>query len=703
MDALEFMKSANPQYIKVPGEDKKYEFSTGDDAGLFSLFIYRRGVDKYENWCGPVDHRDSLTTATNEGGYNKVYQICDELKKVLKSGTIQDDIEVRYDNSGYTYEYGQKIVHMIMPRKPMQYTVNFIVNNSINNSTVSNSTVQSTVTNSNVTNSAFIKNEKTHQINKALKIAVNDWKVTPVNDAYKLFPHNCTCCVDNKTVHADDMNHSWITVRKLSVTAHCLSHGNRAIIGEKSRSIRELFFEFKRNAGPSREAVELVLSAAESESLVRHGGQVFKGFKPISSYEEFVQKALKSQEAQKNFPRLVFSDLATFMEKADDDRFPFAKRDRRYIGFSNGLLDIVEGELVEGERNVIPRHCIDQPFSAEDIETPLFDRFIRHQIEDDDVFIYLLGLIGRLLYDVRQFDEFDVIPVVIGDTNTGKSTLAHIIRTMFDPCSVGTLDSKHEVIFGLSSLYQKEVLIATEINDKMVNQLSSDTFKNMVCGDTVSISRKYKEPIFVQWKVPIFLCGNQHISYRDEKGSVSRRLAIFKFEKYVDEIDGSLKDTIIENELSKIITKCLLAYRMLLKKSRLGFWKACPEYFKENRDDLNQETDYIYKFLSLGPDDNVWGSRYLYFIKVPGSTMLLEDFKNKFFNWLRFKHQNVKYKWTNDYSAFKRKGFEVVRTKICKVCHQEARKGCCDYYDPDNRTTRVTIKDIRCIDEEAGD
>lgn len=101
----------------------------------------------------------------------------------------------------------------------------------------------------------------------------------------------------------------------------------------------------------------------------------------------------------------------TFMENANDSRFPFAERDRRYIGFSNGLLDIVEGELVDNVVNVLPRHYIDQPFlGVDDVETPLFDRLVRHQLKDDDVYTYMLGLIGRLLYDVRQFD---VVPVIV--------------------------------------------------------------------------------------------------------------------------------------------------------------------------------------------------------------------------------------------------------------------------------------------------
>ena len=172
------------------------------------------------------------------------------------------------------------------------------------------------------------------------------------------------------------------------------------------------------------------------------------------------------------------------------------------------------------------------------------------------------------------------------------------------------------------------------------------------------------------------------------------------FDAYVSNANSSLKNDIIRTELSKLIAKCLAAYRMMIEHiGNKGFWDVCPDYFKENRDAMNENTDYIHMFLSLGPEDNSWGDgRYMYFIRDTNSSMLLEDFKKKFFNWMRFKHPNVKYRWTQDYSAFKRKGFDISRTNICKMCMQEARPDCCYFYDRSNRTTRVIIKYIRCID-----
>ena len=59
---------------------------------------------------------------------------------------------------------------------------------------------------------------------------------------------------------------------------------------------------------------------------------------------------------------------------------------------------------------------------------------------------------------------------------------------MFAPDSVGVLDSTHELIFGLQSKYNKEVIIAPEVNSSMVGQLSSDVFKKMISGELINVA-----------------------------------------------------------------------------------------------------------------------------------------------------------------------------------------------------------------------
>jgi hypothetical protein len=46
-------------------------------------------------------------------------------------------------------------------------------------------------------------------------------------------------------------------------------------------------------------------------------------------------------------------------------------------------------------------------------------------------------------------------------------------------------------------------------------------------------------------------------------------------------------------------------------------------------------------------------------MNLPVAAMLLQDFKNKFLNYMRFRHPGIKYRWSSDYSAFNRFGMLV--------------------------------------------
>ena len=66
--------------------------------------------------------------------------------------------------------------------------------------------------------------------------------------------------------------------------------------------------------------------------------------------------------------------------------------------------------------------------------------------------------------------------------------------------------------------------MAPEITDRMAQQLASDMFKKMICGELVNLPIKHGEALFKQWTVPMFMCGNRYMSYADDKGSISAPL-----------------------------------------------------------------------------------------------------------------------------------------------------------------------------------
>ena len=78
---------------------------------------------------------------------------------------------------------------------------------------------------------------------------------------------------------------------------------------------------------------------------------------------------------------------------------------------------------------------------------------------------------------------------------------------------------------------------------KLVNQ--SD-FQSMASGEGVSIARKNKTAISDQaWTVPLVMAGNPLPDYKDNSGSISRRLAMFLFTTLVQEKNTSLETNIM--------------------------------------------------------------------------------------------------------------------------------------------------------------
>lgn len=200
-----------------------------------------------------------------------------------------------------------------------------------------------------------------------------------------------------------------------------------------------------------------------------------------------------------------------FLEIIDHDKFPKTKSNKRYLGFKNGILDLKEEKLVRfdelEDKNIFPRHYINQEYDENAKDTPLFDNLIQCQLPPE-ARPYLLAFIGRMFYEVGEKDEWQIVPLIKGDSGTGKSTILGIISAMFSSNQVSTIGSNLERTFGLQSHYNKDIVLIQELTEEMSSRLGSDLFKKMVCGEEVSVPIKNKSAENVKWIAPIFMCGN---------------------------------------------------------------------------------------------------------------------------------------------------------------------------------------------------
>jgi len=167
-----------------------------------------------------------------------------------------------------------------------------------------------------------------------------------------------------------------------------------------------------------------------------------------------------------------------------------------------------------------------------------------------------------------------------------------------------------------------------------------------------------------------------------DKGQISRRLLIANFEKNVKDPDVSLEKRIINEELPAFIYKCLNKYNELLELSNnRSIWKICPEYFKNQQEELKLERNPLYKFLK----DNTKYSK--------NNIITMDDIKSNFSQWLGtpvYKLDHGTFSQVNDL-------YTIETLMICKACHKEAIKGCCQNYNSKERSTKKIVKNIEFI------
>jgi hypothetical protein len=109
------------------------------------------------------------------------------------------------------------------------------------------------------------------------------------------------------------------------------------------------------------------------------------------------------------------------------------------------------------------------------------------------------------------------------------------------------------------------------------------------------------------WNVPGILGGNEVPNYRDNSGSVLRRLVTWNFARQVSEPDPQL-DGKLEAEIPTILCKCIRAYLDYASKySKKDIWGVLPPYFKSVQAQVATVTNPLQNFLAsdkvvYGPD-----------------------------------------------------------------------------------------------------
>jgi hypothetical protein len=373
---------------------------------------------------------------------------------------------------------------------------------------------------------------------------------------------------------------------------------------------------------PYQKLTLYILDRLQAEHYTRYKGSCCKEIMTPSNYstrawenvmeiKEFVysqiQKETKYDMWQNSTAKAGnISECIKFMSVCKDIQFPEIKKDRNIWSFRNGIYN---GRLDKfykyGSVDDVPvvsckyfdldfMEC--PPDDWYEIPTPYFQSILEYQKFDEDVCRWFYVFAGRLCFDLNTIDCWQVIPFLKGIAGSGKSTLiTKALKKFYETEDVKTLSNNMEKKFGLSSIHDCLMFIGPEVKGDLA--LEQAEFQSMVSGEDISIAVKNEKAITKEWRTPGILAGNEVPNWKDNSGSIQRRIVTWNFTKQVLNADPKLEDK-LEMELALILQKCVKAYLDYTSKyGNQDVWNVLPHYFTEMRRKIASTTNSLVHFL----------------------------------------------------------------------------------------------------------
>ena len=351
-----------------------------------------------------------------------------------------------------------------------------------------------------------------------------------------------------------------------------------------------------------------------------------RAWEVISSIEEFVYGVVNKEYQLDLWKKMTkqgstIKQIAGLLEKQKDLQFPDIKKCRHLWSFKNGLFFGKQWSPEEGaytckfypydsnqclhlDPTLVSAKYFDLKFEDHsktkdwyNIPTPSMQQVLDYQDFPESQSRWMYIFAGRLCFDTGDMDRWQVIPFLKGIAKSGKSTLlTKVFKKFYSTEDISVLSNNIEKKFGLQAIYNSFMFIAPEIKGDLA--LDQAEFQSIVSGEEVSVARKNERAITIEWKSPGALAGNEIPNWKDNSGSIMRRIMPFDFMKQVKDADTDL-ELRLELELPAILEKCIRAYLETVKSvGKKDIWKLVPAELRKAQMDMAACTNVLYSFLT---------------------------------------------------------------------------------------------------------
>jgi P4 family phage/plasmid primase-like protien len=282
------------------------------------------------------------------------------------------------------------------------------------------------------------------------------------------------------------------------------------------------------------------------------------------------------------------------------------------VACTNGTLDPLNGELYEHD----PLHYVTRSVAVEykpGAKCPEWEAALERTLQDKDE--------GERRKIIAVLQEFFGVAIVgkhnvprplkaglflYGPTNTGKTSVAKVLRALFDPARVA-VSSVEEVSnrFGGSALVGKVAWIGDEATGSKTKP-DSGLLKRLLDGDPVQSERKYKDAVPMVFNGPVVWTSNNPLKTDDENEALFQRILSLEFSHAFTSEDakaqlgatGDLVDWLrLNDEMPGVLNWALEGYHRAVEQGRYTEAKSIRDLRMAWLMSSNPTADFALRFV----------------------------------------------------------------------------------------------------------
>lgn len=287
------------------------------------------------------------------------------------------------------------------------------------------------------------------------------------------------------------------------------------------------------------------------------------------------------------------NEVMKYMRLIADELEP---SDARYIGFRNGVLDVVTNTMQPYSPDTVLTNMIPWDY-VPDAYDELTDKTLNKLACGDETIRALLEeCVGYCFY---RRNELGKAFILTGDKANGKSTFLEMVKNVLGERNIAALDLKElGDRFNTAMLYGKLANIGDDIGDDFLQGSQVAMFKKIATGNRIKAEYKGQTPFEFNPYVKMLFSANDIPRMRDKTGAVLRRLVIIPFNNVFSKDDPDYDPWIVyklktQNAVEYLIRVGIEGLRRVLTTNSFTESSAVQEQVAEYEEENNPLVGFL--------------------------------------------------------------------------------------------------------------